>query len=225
MPITCPVPLRPKVQYRAFPLMLVWITQSVSSFNGWTGTTGSMNSTAGRAAREGTRPAGTRARTHWKSPLPNAPSRAGPVRPRVSAGIPACPSHASIIEGLSPGRTTTRTSTTPLDGVPGRIFHTGSYGPTQPTYGTADAPSRSESRPRTTNPACGAGRRHLDEEDEGEREGHENTHDEKGRVAVPPVGSAGSYLCLGFARCDGAHIRLLAQIRNRVEIRSLVTRR
>ena len=40
---------------------------------------------------------------------------------------------------------------------------------------------------------CGsrAGRRHLDEEDEGEREGHENTHDEKGRVAVPPIGSAG----------------------------------
>ena len=105
------------------------------------------------------RPAGTRARTHWKSPVPNAPTSAGPVPVRVAAGIPACPSHASIIEGLSPGRTTTRTSTTPSADVPGRTFHAGSYGPTQSTYGTADAPSRSDSRPRTTNPFCGTYRR------------------------------------------------------------------
>src|SRR2546422_9382594 len=59
-----------------------------------------------------------------------------------------------------------------------------------------------------------AGRRQLDEEEHPERKPHENTNDEKGRVAVPPSDAQAAGLCLGIAGCDGAHIRLLAQIRN-----------
>src|SRR6059036_1385759 len=77
----------------------------------------------GLMASAETSDAGIRARTHRKSPVPNTPRRTGPVPRPVSAGIPAWPSHASIVSGLSPGRTTIRTFTTPLVGMPGRIFH------------------------------------------------------------------------------------------------------
>src|SRR5207245_11079782 len=77
----------------------------------------------------------------------------------VAAGSPAWPSQGATASGLSPGRTTIRTSTTAVVGGPGRIFQAASWGPTQSTYGREDAPRRSDGRPRTTNPSCGTYRR------------------------------------------------------------------
>jgi len=78
-------------------------------------------------------------------------------------------------------------------------------------HGATDWDGRGHGRAR-------AGRRQLDEEEHRERKRHENTNDEKGRVAVPPSDAQAAGLCLGIARCDGAHIRLLAQIRNRKSV-------
>src|SRR5207245_10604855 len=78
-------------------------------------------------------------------------------------------------------------------------------------HGATDWDARGHGRAR-------AGRRQLHEEEHRERKRHENTNDEKGRVAVPPSDAQAAGLCLGIARCDGAHIRLLAQIRNRKSV-------
>ncbi len=316
------------------------MTQSVSAFNGWTDRTGSMNSTAAWSASEEMSPAGIRARTHRKSPVPNAPRKAGPVPAPLLAGMLAWPSQASIVSELSPGRTTNpdvhaavgrrSRSSLPSGFVGPYPVHVGSgqrtlhvrqpttdhepilrdvpkeceparhkflpplgfdrrnevnhadghpesvHGPRDPIVrkcGDVNCPVRELKfecpRERLRVPSVGTqkregsggaardgercvrfdklgprrgnlrlgrvraerhgattldgreragartGRRQLDEEKNRDRKGHKNTNDENGRVAVPPSDAQAARLCLGIAGCDGAHIRLLAQIRNR----------
>src|SRR6266571_1252023 len=61
-----------------------------------------------------------------------------------------------------------------------------------------------------------AGRRQLDEEEHHDRKRHENTNDEKGRVGLASFGRAGGGPGASESQgCERAHIRFLAQIRNR----------
>src|SRR6266508_2164962 len=130
------------------------MTQSVCALSGCTGSTTSMNSTAGRSASDRRRAAGTSARTQRKSPWPNEPRM-----PSLPPRMPWCPSQTSIPSGASPGNTTIRTSTEPEVGTSACTFQEGSNEPTQSTNGSDDNASRSAGEPRTTNASCGMYRR------------------------------------------------------------------